>query len=182
MSKQTKPADGIYLIYADGHHEAFNGENNKEGIKYIGIIHDGHAFAVTLKDLGRFQLLRDDAECEDESPFYIESECDALNNWEFIERTKRIQELGTDIPLAEGEYLPSLPMLVTMCYLSKRGLNDALIYAGGEPLKPGYYWSATEYGSTNAWFVYFGSGYVYDYHSKATTIVARAVAAFHLCA
>lgn len=38
-------------------------------------------------------------------------------------------------------------------------------------------WSATEYGSTNAWRVYFGSGSVYNY-VKYGAYVARAVAAF----
>jgi hypothetical protein len=176
----TKSPNGVYIVYEDGHYEPFNGENSKENVKYVGIVHDGHAFCVALKDLGEFPLVKDIRKCPDESDLYVRRECDALNDWEYVERTKHIQEVGTDIPLEEGEYLPSLPMLVAMCYWAERGLNAALEYVGGEPLRMDeYYWSATEYGSTYAWGVYFGSGSV-GYYTKCSGCVARAVAAFNL--
>src|SRR3712207_7680605 len=40
-----------YLIYEDGHHEPFTGKNDKDGIKSVSIVFDGHSFAVALKDL-----------------------------------------------------------------------------------------------------------------------------------
>ena len=180
MNETTIPTNGIYLIYADGHHEFFTGENYPEDTKYVGLIHDGHAFAIALKDMGEYQLLRDNA--KGRSPYCCQRECDALNDWEYIERTKDIQKRGTDIPLQEGEYLPSLPMLVAMCYWAERGLNKALEYAGGNPLDmDSYYWSVTEYNSTLAWLVYFGSGYVGTYNiGKYYGTVARAVTAFPL--
>lgn len=179
--KENNLPNGIYLVYEDGHYEPFNGESSKENVKYVGIVHDGHAFCVALKDLGEFPLVKNIRKCPDESDFYVRRECDALNDWEYIERTKHIQEVGTDIPLSEGEYLPSLPMLVAMCYWAERGLNAALEYVGGEPLRiDSIYWSATEFTSNYAWYVNFGSGIVYNYGTKYYGIVARAVAAFNL--
>lgn len=175
------PEDGIYLVYDDNSYCKFDKSCKKEGIKYIGIIHNRHAFCNALEDLGEYQLLKDDVECEEESKFYLPRECDALNDWECEERTKRIQDLGTDIPLKDGEYIPALPMVVAMCYWAKRGLNDALEFAGGKPLRmDSNYWSVTEYGSTYAWGVDFGNGYVYGYNSKCNGYSVRPVAAFPL--
>ena len=152
----------------------------KEGIKYVGIIHNRHAFSVALKDLGVFQLLKDDVECEKESDFYLRRECEALNDWECVKRTSRIQELGTDIPLKECEYIPALPMVVAMCYWANRGLNDALEFADGNPLRmDSNYWSVTESSSGYAWNVNFGNGYVSNYYKGGGGSV-RPVAAFPL--
>lgn len=176
------PEDGIYLIYDDNSYRKFDKGCKKEGIKYVGIIHNRHAFSVALKDLGVFQLLKDDVECEEESDFYLSRECDALNDWECVKRTSRIQELGTDIPLKECEYIPALPMVVAMCYWAKRGLNDALEFAGGKPLRmDSYYWSVTEGNSNYAWYVYVDNGYVYNGNgNKYSGNSVRPVAAFPL--
>ena len=174
------PEDGIYLIYDDNSYCKFDKSCKEEGIKYVGIIHNRHAFSVALEDLGEYQLLKDDVECEVESKFYLPRECDALNDWECEKRTKRIQDLGTDIPLKDGEYIPALPMVVAMCYWAKRGLNDALEFAGGKPLRmDSGYWSVTEYSSGYAWFVYFGHGNVYN-SNKFYGYSVRPVAAFPL--
>ena len=171
------PEDGIYLIYDDNSYRKFDKGCKKEGIKYVGIIHNRHAFSVALKDLGVFQLLKDDVECEKESDFYLRRECEALNDWECVKRTSRIQELGTDIPLKECEYIPALPMVVAMCYWANRGLNDALEFADGNPLRmDSGYWSVTETGSYSAWFVSFGSGIVFGYKYNGHSV--RPVAAF----
>ncbi|MBQ7462446.1 MAG: DUF1566 domain-containing protein [Bacteroidaceae bacterium] len=175
----TKKLNGIYLVYEDGSFMPFSEECKKEGIAYIGIIHDGHPFCVALKDLGEFELVKNWRKCPGESDLYVRSECEALNDWDFIKRTKHIQEVGTDIPLKDGEYIPSLPVLNAMCYWRKRGLNDALVFAGGEPLKDDFYWSSTEYTQYIAWNMHFGSGYIY-FNFKYNSYVARAVAAFNL--
>ncbi len=172
--------NGIYLIYEDNSYAFYTKDSDTNNVKYIGINHDGHAFAVALKDLGRFQLLKDDVECPEKSDFYVRRECDALNDWECIERTKHIQELGTDIPLKDGEYIPALPMVAAMCYWAERGLNEALEAVGGEPLDmDSGYWSVTEYYSYNAWGVYFNNGIVYGNY-KYNSYVVRPVAAFNL--
>lgn len=172
--------DGIYLIYDDNSYRKFDKGCKKEGIKYVGIIHNRHAFSVALKDLGVFQLLKDDVECEKESDFYLRRECEALNDWECVKRTSRIQRLGTDIPLKECEYIPALPMVVAMCYWANRGLNDALEFADGNPIRmDSDYWSVTEGSSVSAWLVSFGSGGVVS-TGKYNGGSVRPVAAFPL--
>ena len=173
FSDKTIPDDGIYLIYSDNSYCKYDEGCKKEDVKYIGIIHEGHAFAITLKDLGRFQLLKDEAECEDNSEFYLPRECDALNDWECEKRTKRIQELG------DGEFIPALPMLVAMCYWRNKGLDEALKAVGGEPFSDSGYWSVTEYSSGIAWNVVFSNGGVSN-GVKYYGNVVRPVVAFPL--
>lgn len=171
-------ADGIYVVYEDGYYELFTSENNKEGhggIKYIGVSYDGHAWCVSLKNLGEWPLVTDAEKCPEESDFYC-TECEGLIDWEFMERTKHIQEIGTDIPLEDGEYLPSLPMLVVMCAM-KKIINEAIEYAGGEPMHDDYHWSSTENIRSNARYVSFSNGSALNYY-KCTSLVVRAVAAF----
>ena len=171
-------ADGIYVVYEDGYYELFTSENDKEGhggIKYIGVSYDGHAWCVSLKNLGEWPLVTDAEKCPEESKFYC-TECEGLIDWEFMERTKHIQEIGTDIPLEDGEYLPSLPMLVVMCAM-KKIINEAIEYAGGEPMTDDYHWSCTEFNRTLARLVGFHNGYA-TYDSKCISLVVRAVAAF----
>ena len=173
---------GLYLIYENGY-KKYTGEvseSDAEGVKYIGIVHDGHSFAVALKDLGEYALVQDTDKCPSEHPLYRRRECDALLDWDCVERTKHIQEIGTDIPLADGEYIPSLPMLVLMCHYADKGLNDLLKSVGGEPFDmEEYCWSVTEYNSTYAWGLHFNTGNVLS-SIKYYSIVVRPVAAFNI--
>ena len=157
-----------------------NDEADAENVKYFGIVHDGHSFAGALKDLGEYALVKDVDKCPSEHPLYRRRECDALLDWDCVERTKHIQEIGTDIPLADGEFIPSLPMLVLMCYYADKGLNDLLKFVGGETFDmENYYWSVTENGSYFAWYVYFNNGIV-GYNGKFYSNVVRPVAAFNI--
>ena len=178
------PSNGVYIIYEDGSYTKFVKDAEEEcvktGVKYIGIIHDGHSFAVSLKELGRFKLVKDYEKCPKTSELYIQRECDALNDWDCVTRTKHIQEVGTDIPLKEGEYIPALPMLVAMIYWRDRGLNDALEFAGGDPISDYYHWSSTEYNSDTAWGVNGETGYVSSIYFKYYSGVVRAVCAWEI--
>ena len=55
-------------------------------------------------------------------------------------------------------------------------INAALLSIGGDELAS-YHWAATEYGSTYAWYVLFGSG-GFGNNNKSYSYVVRAVAAF----
>lgn len=181
-SGKTEVENGLYLIYEDDY-KKYTGEvseSDAEGVKYIGIVHDGHSFAVTLKDLGKYALVQDTYKCPSEHPLYRRRKCDALLDWDCVERTKHIQEIGTDIPLADGEYIPSLPMLVLMCHYADKGLNDLLKSVGGEPFDMDEcYWSVAESGSGIAWNVSFNNGYVSN-GNKCYSGVVRPVAAFNI--
>ena len=184
-SGKSDVPNGLYIIYTDGSYKPYTGDNDKadaKDVKYVGIVHDGHPFAVALKDLGEFALVKDVDKCPSEHPFYRRRECDALNDWECVERTKHIQEIGTDIPLADDEYIPALPMVAAMCYYADKGLNDLLKFVGGEPFDmENYYWSVTENSSSAAWYVGFNGGGILTYTSpKSFSTVVRPVAAFNI--
>ena len=174
-------ANGLYYIFTDGSYTPYDGKSKPEKkVKYIGIAHDGHYFAVALNDLGSYPLVKDTDKCPKESELYLREECDALLDWECVERTKHIQEVGTDIPLEDGEYIPALPMVVLMRHYAKRGLNDMLKLAGGTPFDMDEdYWSVTELYSNYAWYVHFNNGYVSNYYKYHSNVV-RPVAAFNI--
>jgi len=176
---KVESKNGVYLIYEDGHHEMFTGENDKDGIKSVGIVFDGHSFAVALKDLPeQYALVRDTDECEKDSPLY-KGEIDAIFDWDAEAHTKHIVEAGTDIPLKDGELIPTAAMLVAM-YRMREQLNKALEYAGGEPLKTDdYYWSSSENYQNLSWILGFGNGHLYNFN-KSNSHYVRPCTAFNL--
>lgn len=177
---KVEPVNGIYLVYDDGSYNLFDDSIKHavpEKVRHIGIVHDGHAFCVSLKSLGSYKLVKNYDCCPSEHPLYIRDQVDALFDWECVERTKHIQEVGTDILLKEGEYIPSLPMLVVMCHLKDK-INEALEFVGGDILEDKIYWSAAEVSATIAWSVIFGYGTVSNTF-KNNPHAVRSVAAFN---
>ncbi|WP_333615667.1 hypothetical protein [Bacteroides pyogenes] len=176
---ENEVGNGVYLIYEDGHHEPFTGKNDKDGIKSVSIVFDGHSFAVALKDLPKkYALVSNIDECEEGSPLY-KGEVDAIFEWDAESHTKHIVEVGTDIPLKDGEFIPTAAMLIAM-YRMREHLNKALEYAGGEPLKTDdYYWSSSEYGQYHSWILNFGGGYLGNRYKCYSTYV-RPCTAFNL--
>ena len=170
--------NGVYILYEDGHNEKFDGCNTQNGVRAIGISHDGHCFGIALKDAGEYKLVRDFTECPSESSTYIDSECKALIDWDYKIKTVTIKRYGSDIPLKHGEYIPTLPMLVLMGAY-KDEINKALKYVGGEKIKDEWYWSSTEYSACNAWIVLMSNGYVL-YNGKDVMYHVRPVSAFSL--
>ncbi len=74
-------------------------------------------------------------------------------------------------------YSPCLLELGTICAY-KEEINVLLELVGGDPLLfDEYYWASTEYSSSYAWYVNFGSGY-FSSSYKCISCVVRAVAAF----
>lgn len=175
-SERSQLKNGVYLVYSDGTFLPFTGSEPKENVKSVGIAYDGHSFGVCLKDLGEWPLLKDYKKCPEESEFYL-TECEGALDWDFIGKTKHIQELGTDIPLEEGQYIPTLAPLMVMCAWKKE-INKALKYAGGEPMPNSLHWSSTESNRGNARYVSFGGGYASNY-SKYYSLVVRPVTAFN---
>src|SRR3712207_7625631 len=84
-----------YLIYEDGHHEPFTGKNDKDGIKSVSIVFDGHSFAVALKDLPKkYALVSNIDECEEGSPLY-KGEVDAIFEWDPESQDRRRTRLNS---------------------------------------------------------------------------------------
>lgn len=65
-------------------------------------------------------------------------------------------------------WLPSAGELMLM-YSNMRKINHCLsLIAGATQLPEAAHWSSTETSSTNAWFLYFSSGYLYTWTSKVS--------------
>jgi hypothetical protein len=172
--------NGIYLVYQNGNSVPFKKGMAKalaSDVSGIGVVYDGHAFQVALKDLGEWPLFRNYEDCPKESPFY-KTECEGLHDWDFVSTTNHIKEIGTDIPLPEGWYIPTLAVLEVMCFLKKE-INEAIKFAGGKPMPDDYHWSSTEYHRNFARSVGFSNGYASNYDKYGSSVV-RPVTAFNL--
>ncbi len=170
--------EGVYLIYADHRHEKFNGNNEKSGVKYIGIVHNGHSIAVGLNDLGEHRLpYNSDLEKDDWK--YVKGDVFAMNDFDGEANTEHLKRHGEfNFNLNDGEWLPSIGELA-MIALYKDEVNEALEYVGGDKFLDDYYWSSTEYNAYGAWFINFSNANLNSI-GKAFNSRCRPVAAFEL--
>lgn len=76
----------------------------------------------------------------------------------------------------EGKRLPSQRELMLM-FVHQEKLNSALKEHEGKAWKRGWYWSSSEYSSSNAWEVGANNGYVYDYGKNYYSKYVRCVLA-----
>lgn len=170
---------GIYLVYQNGNSIPFERGLEKDlasDVNGIGVVYGGHSFLVALEDLGEWPLVNDYEKCPEESSFY-KTECEGLQDWDFVSATNHIKEIGTDIPLPEGWYIPTLAVLEVMCFLKEK-INEAIKFAGGKPMPDGRHWSSTETSRYYARYVYFTSGLTGN-NGKYTSYVIRPVTAFY---
>ena len=169
---------GVYLIYSDGRYEKFNGQNSKDGVKYIGVVYNGRSIAVGLKDLGEHRLPRKDG-LEKDDWQYVKGEVFAMNDFNGKANTEHLKRHGDfDFDLNDGEWLPSIGELA-MIVLFKDEVNKALEYVGGDKFLDDWYWSSTEYNANNAWFINFSNASL-GVNYKANNLRCRPVAAFEL--
>ena len=149
-------ADGVYICYNDGHNELYDGNNPKDDVRGIGLVVGSHSLCVSLGDIDDTTLTnRDGGSGYDK---YVSDWDLARMDYDGAENTKHIQEIGTDIKLADGEYIPSLGELY-LIYLYKYKINDALSYVYGKQIANNRYWSSTEYSAQSAWNLNFIDGY-----------------------
>lgn len=169
----------IWFVYADGHVEKFTGNNLRKNIAKIGIVFQGHKFAVALRDLPyHYPLVSDTDKCEINSPLY-KNEIDSIFDWNVELRMKHLVDAGAEIPIKDGEFIPTAAMLVAMYYMREK-LNKALVFAGGNAFKTDdFYWSCSECGQRYAWMLNFGSGYL-GYCYKRTYGYIRPCTSFNL--
>ncbi len=180
-------ADGIYYIYEDGSIEQYNGQNPSAEVKYIGVKCGNHSVAVTLHDIpgdedGELPLLPDTDKCPKDSPHYSwdrNTDTYRFNAHEDFDgkgNTERLKSYGCQIPLNDGEWIPSAGELTIIC-MNLTKVNEALEKVGGDKLLK-WTWASTESSSGIAWFVGFGSGGFSFGSGKYTSYGVRAVAAF----
>lgn len=169
--------NGVYICYADGRKELWNGTNSKENVSHIGIKLGDFQFGLQLHDKGEYQLLRDGVRCPETAGHYTRGKRNAFEDFDAEAGTARIIALGTDIPLADGELIPTAGQWGIMMMFAS-AIQEALAYVGGDPLTDeDWYWSVTEHSQNNAWGVYFNDGNTY-YNTKYYSHRVRAVVAF----
>lgn len=174
-SHSTK--DGVYIIYEDGSYELFNGENKKDDVSKIGLVMGEKKIAIGLKDKEGYSLTNDNDD-EEECGKYYDNSIDAISDWDGEKNTEHIKSIGTDIPLDDGEFIPSVGQ-ISFINLFLKSVNEALKYVGGEKLE-GYYWTSTEYSAENAWLLTLYDGSLYWNAKASDRGHVRAVSAFPL--
>lgn len=157
-------ADGVYICYNDGHNELYDGNNPKDNVRGIGLVVGSHSLCVSLEDIDDTTLTNRYGESDYGK--YISDWDLARMDYDGAENTKRIQEIGTDIKLADGEYIPSLGELY-LIYLYKYEINEALSYVYGKQIADDWYWSSTEYSAQTAWHLCFSGG-LQNYSGKSS--------------
>lgn len=152
--------NGVYIVYKDGHHAKFAEGVETGNAAFIGLSYDGHTFGVHLcGSKGRFPLINAPGHTAPKDDLCFENEWDALMEWDFEKHTRHIQEIGTDIPLEEGEYLPTLACLMVMFHYQEQ-LNETLEFVGGKPIDFGSnIWSCLRGNSSYAWIANVGYGF-----------------------
>lgn len=167
-------ADGVYLVYSDGHSELFNSENPKEGIVNVAFRFGCVSLKLHPKNIKYTALTLQRG--GDESRF-ISDIHKAVLDMNGVANTESLKVLGLCFDLPEGYYVPALGQLTVM-YMMMYPLNEALTYAGHDILEDLWYWSSTEHSAGNAWSKNLGDGGV-NAGGKATySNSIRAVTAF----
>lgn len=174
--EQSKIRDGIYLIYHNGEVKPYANGCSKENVRYIGVAHNGHSFALALNEITDVVLLPCGKKAGKRQ--CLDRECDAIFDFDSAKNTEALSEDNPALRdvLNEGEAIPALGVLNIIAHLRDE-INEALAYIGGQELKDTWYWSSTEYSLSTAWVVGFSNGYTNSYY-KYDAYAVRAVAAF----
>lgn len=164
---------GIYLIGSDGAAVLFEGKLTKapQNTEYIGIVQGDHSVAVALTDIagGNEVTLTDSDDKTRDRQYHIEDYEEAVQDYDGETNTQHLCKIGLNpqIKLKDGEYIPSLGELYIIC-INQYAINEALKFAGGQPLAKSWYWSSTEYNAAYAWYLDLYDGYAYNGGTKAT--------------
>ncbi len=170
--------DGVYFCLNDGTAVKYDGQETMDNVAHIGLVLGHIKFGVTLRDKGIFKLYRDYERCPSSADYYTDQNGKSCHEeYDFIAATERLKRIGTNIPLADGEYMPLVRQFDVMG-IFKTALQKALRAAGGEPLENNaWYWTISEYSRYYAWLVYFSDGNT-NASSKYVSGRVRAVVAF----
>ena len=145
--------DGIYVCYKGGANAPFDIDLQKENIRGIGLVVGSHSLCIALRNAWEYTLTNKEDNTGD--GHYVQDwdkarmDFNGMSNWEHIKK------IGTDITLADGEYIPALGELM-LIGIFKHAINEALEWANGELLEDDRYWSSTEGSSTVAWGLTLG--------------------------
>lgn len=170
--------EGVYFCLKDGTAVKYDGQESMENVSHIGIIYGSMKFGVQLEDKGSYKLYSNYERCPENADYYTENGKSCHEEYDFIEATKRLKRIGTDIPLADNEYMPLVRQWDIMG-MFKSQLQKAILAAGGEPIRRNcWYWSISEYSRYGAWGVSFSDGGTTYGSLKSNSYRVRAVVAF----
>ena len=174
MVNENRP-DGIYFILSPNLavHESMATTKIKRYSSAVGV-KMGNRFAnVLLHDAAKgnaVPLQRNVALCQEyklpieSEQFFYDSLWKAMSDWNGESNTNCMRgALNPDINLGENGYIPSVAQL-NLIFLNINEINNALIEAGGDPMREDMYWSSTPYSNYYSWHVHFRTGYnCYEY-------------------
>ena len=169
--------DGIYVCYKGGANAPFDIDLQKENIRGIGLVVGSHSLCIALRNAWEYTLTNKEDNTGD--GHYVQDwdkarmDFNGMSNWEHIKK------IGTDITLADGEYIPALGELM-LIGIFKHAINEALEWANGELLEDDRYWSSTEGSSTVAWGLTLGYVRQSLYTKAQAQRLVRTVSAFTL--
>ena len=171
--------NGVYAVYDNGDFYKFTDKLKKKGAAFIGIIHDGHYFGVPFDGYkGKYKLLNCGGDRSDKNDMCV-CEADAIMDWDFVKNTEHIKEFGTDIPLNDGEYLPTTPVFLAM-YHNREELNKALAFFGADEIDFSEdFWFCQRLNAGIAW-LFHGTGGLLSYGGVSTSRVGQAVTLWNI--
>lgn len=175
--------DGIYLVLKNGKKVKFTGNNSeqeKKACKYIGLKLGSKAICVALHDASADYVPLTAKVDRTDYDGYKDNYLDATDDWNGKANTKHLKQIGLhpEIHLEDGEYIPSVGEL-KFIQLFRKGIDEAIKFVGGKPFSGDWYWTSTEYNSSNAWDLYLSDGSLNYWSTKASSSEhVRAVSAF----
>ena len=159
----TKLADGIYIMYGK-HAVLFTGQEvSAQGCTGIGVNFGGKSLILATEDISDNGI---ELTTQQGGTRFITNYHQAAEDMDGKAATDDIRDI-LNMGISDDEYIPSLGELYfILAHFTQ--INAALKAVGGEPLHNDWYWSSTQYSTTNAWYLDLISGGA-SYCAKATT-------------
>ena len=157
----TELTDGIYLMY-EKHAVLFTGQEvSAQGCTGVGVKFGGKSLVLALTDISDNDI---ELTTKQGGTRFITSYHHAAEDMDGKTATDDIRDI-LNMGISDDEYIPSLGELYfILAHFTQ--INAALEAVGGEPLRNDWYWSSTQFSTSNAWYLYLGDGYA-GYGTKA---------------
>ena len=169
----TELTDGIYLMY-EKHAVLFTGQEvSAQGCTGVGVKFGGKSLVLALTDISDNDI---ELTTKQGGTRFITSYHHAAEDMDGKTATDDIRDI-LNMGISDDEYIPSLGELYfILAHFTQ--INAALEAVGGEPLRNDWYWSSTQFSTTNAWYLYLGDGYAGNGTKAAYQNRVRPVSAF----
>ena len=169
----TELTDGIYLMY-EKHAVLFTGQEvSAQGCTGVGVKFGGKSLVLALTDISDNDI---ELTTKQGGTRFITSYHHAAEDMDGKTATDDIRDI-LNMGISDDEYIPSLGELYfILAHFTQ--INAALEAVGGEPLRNDWYWSSTQFSTTDAWFLYLYDGYASGNAKATNQYRVRPVSAF----